>query len=361
MPAPSSRFSLGNAAPRWWLVLGALVVLFVRAYAGRGESGAAEQVRFAGSTMGTTYSVVLGEQETPSVGLSGEVAALLAEVNASMSTYDASSELSRFNRHASSEPLQVSAPLAEVLRMALEVSRASGGAFDVTGGPLFEAWGFGPTEHPQQPLDESDLRVLRERVGFDKLTLSGNKLRKTHPQLRVDLSAIAKGYAVDRVAALLDQRGQENYLVEIGGELRARGHRAPGQPFRVGIEAPVEGRRATYTAIHLSDSAVATSGNYRNHFDLGGQRYGHTIDPRTGRPVRHRLVSATVLHQSCALADAWATAMMVVGPEEAWQLAQATHLDVLLLMDHEGEALRERSTPGFTLRRVQRDATAPSP
>jgi len=360
MPAPRQQFGLGNAAPRWWLVLAVLITLFVRIYS-RDEEHALAPLRLTGETMGTTYSVVLGKEERPnaSQALHAAVRTELAGVNASMSTYDAGSELSRFNRHDSSEPVEVSAALAQVLAIALDVSRQSDGAFDVTFGPLFEAWGFGPVPTPARAVSEPELRLLREHAGYDKLSLVGRKLSKAHPALRVDLSAIAKGYGVDEVAALLEARGHRNYLVEIGGEVRVRGQRTPGQPFRVAIEAPVAARGAVHTALALSEGAVATSGNYRNQVEVQGQRYAHTIDPRTGRPVHHALLSASVLHERCALADAWATALMVVGPEQAWQLARAARLEVLLLVAGENGRIIERATPGFEARRVaDRRATA---
>lgn len=356
MPPPTREFGLSGAARRWWVVLAVLVGLSAYLYLGGGErrAGPEEATRFGGPIMGTTYSVVLGESLAASArdALAKEVHALLVDINKRMSTYDPDSELSRFNRHASTEPVSVSPELAEVVRMAQEVSRASGGAFDVTVQPLVDAWGFGPSGRAQHALDEAELEALRARVGYTKLTLEGTTLQKAHPELQVDLSAIAKGYAVDRVAALLEARGHRNYLVEIGGELRGLGRNRAGRPFRVGIEAPVNAGREVYAAVELSGAALATSGNYRNTYELEGERRVHTLDPRTGRPVQHKLLSASVLHESCALADAWATALMATGPDGAYALAQKEGLSVLLLVAGEGDALQERTTPGFAARRV---------
>lgn len=345
------QFGLRSASRRWWVLLVALVGLTWWLYAGP-RAGAPSVHRFDGSTMGTTYSVTLGGDVVASE-LAAEqqaVEALLAEINASMSTWDPDSELSRFNQHRSEAPVTVSEDLALVLRMALAVHEASEGTFDVTVGPLVNAWGFGPDGRPAAELDQSTLTALRQRVGSSKLELEGTRLRKIHPELEVDLSAIAKGHAVDRVATLLETRGHHDYLVEIGGELRGRGRNPAGRPFRVGIEEPTPDQRAVRRVIELDGLALATSGNYRNFFERDGRRYVHTIDPQSGRPVAHDLLSVSVLHERCALADAWATALLAAGPDRAWALAQRADLDVLLLVSGEHGEIIERATPGFTAR-----------
>lgn len=363
MAPPKRQFGLSDATPRWWIVLTLLLGFSIFAYSRRGESvprDAHAATEFGGSTMGTSYRVLLarpvsGRERT---ALEEQVRTLLRQVNAEMSTYEQASELSRFNRRASTEPFRVSAPLARVVREALKVSRATGGAFDVTVGPLVDAWGFGPSGRPERSPSAAELAALREYVGYDKLALEGDQLRKAHPRLAIDLSAIAKGHAVDRMGALLLQQGHESFLVEIGGELFGRGRRADGQPFRVGIESPTHADRKVVAVVALSDRALATSGNYRNRYELAGEQQVHTIDPRSGRPARHTLLSASVLHASCALADAWATALMVLGPDEAFAAAEAHGLDVLLLVEGGGEALIERQTDGFRAQRLARTPSA---
>jgi len=170
---------------------------------------------------------------------------------------------------------------------------------------------------------------------------------KAHPKLRVDLSAIAKGYAVDRVSAALLARGERNHLVDIGGELTARGFNAAGEPFRVGVEAPDPQQRRVLHTIALSDRSIASSGNYRNFYVVAGKRYAHTIDPATGRPVQHPLVAVSVLHQRCAIADAWATALMAAGPERAWALVERHHLDAMLLIEGLDGGIEEHATASF--------------
>lgn len=317
---------------------------------------------FDGATMGTTYRVVLGGRADGARVTSDRLAALqrgvdslLTAVNASMSTYDATSELSRFNARTDTTAVPISAPLAEVLRVSLAVHAASVGAFDVTVGPLVDAWGFGPTARPADALPQSVRDSLRAFVGSGLLELRGESLRKRDPRVRVDLSAVAKGYAVDVVSDWLSANGATDHLVEIGGEMQARGRNARGEPFRVGIEDPDPSGRRVRFAIALSDRALASSGNYRNFVDLDGVRYAHTIDPVSGAPVQHTLLAVSVLHARCADADAWATALMVAGPERAWALAEANDLDVGLLISTGPGEVSERFTDGF------RAAVLPSP
>jgi thiamine biosynthesis lipoprotein len=279
--------------------------------------------------------------------LQRDVDSLLRDVNAIMSTYDSASELSRLNASSRLDSVPVSAELAQVLRQSLDVYEASGGRFDVTVGPLVDAWGFGPVARPDGAPGDAVLDSLRAFVGSDKLRLGAGFVQKLHPAVRIDLSAIAKGYGVDRVSDLLLARGFANHLVEIGGELRARGRNARGAPFRVGIEEPDPDAVRVRLAVELDDRALASSGNYRNFYEQDGVRYVHTLDPVTARPVQHRLLAVSVLHAECALADAWATALMAAGPERAWTLAQDNTLDVLLLVDGGDGTVRERMTPGF--------------
>ncbi len=348
-------------APRWWLVLAALTGLSAWLYL-RPVRASDGPLAFDGATMGTTYRVVLGGRADGKTvtaeqlrALQRGVDSLLVGVNASMSTYDATSELSRFNARIDTTAVPISAPLAEVLRVSLAVHAATDGAFDVTVGPLVDAWGFGPAARPADALPPSLRDSLRAFVGSALLEVNGESLRKRDPRVRVDLSAVAKGYAVDVVSDWLSANGAADHLVEIGGEMQARGRNVRGEPFRVGIEDPDPDRRRVRFAIALSDRALASSGNYRNFVDLDGVRYAHTIDPVRGAPVQHTLLAVSVLHARCADADAWATALMVVGPERAWALAEANDLDVGLLISTGPGEVSERFTDGF------RAAVLPSP
>ncbi len=334
---------------RAWLVplvvLGVVVTLLWRPVR-LGETGARA---VGGSTMGTTWRVVFGAVPGSYDSLSTQRAidSLLVRVNAVMSTYDSTSELSRFNALRSTDSVSVSSSLAEVLQQAQDVSRASGGYFDVTVGPLVDVWGFGAVKRGDVTPDSALLDSLKAFVGFDKLVLSTSHVRKGHAGVQLDLSAIAKGYAVDRISDLLLARGLSDHLVEIGGELRGRGVNWRGEPFRVGIEEPDPESIRVRMAVLLTDQALASSGNYRNFYEQDGVRYVHTLDPVTARPVRHSLLSVSVLHRECALADAWATALMAAGPETAWTLVQSQQLNALLLIDAGEGKITERMSDGF--------------
>ena len=314
-----------------------------------GEPGR-ETYAFRGGTMGTYYSV-----QVVATGLSvarlAEVQATIERelegVNSRMSTWIEGSELSRFNRHAETTPFAVSTSTFEVISAALEIARLSGGAYDVTIGPLVDAWGFGTEAERPEPSDDEIGRLL-ERVGYEQLELdaAGSALRKLRPDLEVNLSSIAKGYAVDRVAEALLAAGFSDVWVEIGGEVRAAGKNAEGRVWRLGIERPQLEPGALQRIVPLDGAAVATSGDYRNYREVDGARISHIIDPRSGTPVGHRLASVSVVAARCMRADALATALMVLGPEDARQLARREDLAVLFLV-REGEGFDERMTPAF--------------
>ena len=273
----------------------------------------------------------------------------LDRVEERMSHYRPDSELSRFNGAQSTAPQPMSGETLGVLAEALAVSRASGGAFDVTVGPLVDAWGFGPAGRAPAAPDEAALAALRTRVGSELLEIdaAASTLRKRRAEVVVDLSAIAKGYAVDAVASLLADLGVRNYLVEIGGELRAAGANEEGAPWRVAIERPAPGAPAAQRIVPLTDAALATSGDYRNFYDLDGARVSHMLDPRTGRPVTHGLRSVSVIAERCSLADARSTALAVLGPDAGYTLAAEQGWAALFVTDDGTGRLVERETPAF--------------
>ncbi|MGC1952845.1 MAG: FAD:protein FMN transferase [Gammaproteobacteria bacterium] len=300
--------------------------------------------------MGTSYSVkVVRIPRDVDVGqLKEDVAAVLRQVNDSMSTYDGNSELSRFNQNRSGDWVSVSNQLLTVVREALRVSHLSAGAFDVTVGPVVNLWGFGPGPGRGEIPSDAQIQAAVAKVGYDRLRVRSSPpaIRKDDPDIYVDLSAIAKGYGVDQVAAHLEGRGIQSYLVEVGGELRAKGNKAPGMPWRVGIEKPTPAARTVQEIIPIRDAAVATSGDYRNFFERSGERFTHEIDPRTGRPVTHNLASVTVISTSAMHADAMATALMILGPESGFQLAERENLAALFLVK-QGSGFAELSTSAF--------------
>ena len=275
-----------------------------------------------------------------------------------MSTYLADSEISTFNHHRSTEPLKVSPDFAAVTAFALELSRASGGAFDPTVGPLVNLWGFGAAGRHLPPPDPDALAAARAACGFHRLeVMPGDRLRKALPALEISLAAVAKGYAVDGVAGLLTQGAWEDFYVEIGGEVRVRGQGPEGRPWRIGVDYPDPASTvgsAFLAILNLSDCAVATSGDYRN-FRQGedGIRTSHFIDPRTGVPVADPLASATIIAETCMVADGLATAASILGVDAALELLQRyPGTEALLVYRRPDGSLREVETSGFAAYRV---------
>lgn len=306
-------------------------------------------VTLAGETMGTTWEVKLasddlGPQEIRAAGAT--VQSALDDVVALMSTWEPDSEISRFNAHPVSDPFPVSPRTVEVMAAAQRVSEMTRNGFDVTVAPLVEAFGFGaatPTEEP--PSDERIAEILTH-VGHRLLEVDpeAGTLRKRDPAVRIDLSAIAKGYGVDRVAEALEAEGHHDYLVEVGGELRVAGEKLDGKPWRVAIERPSEGLRAIHETLDLEDAAMATSGDYRNYYERDGQRISHTIDPRTGRPIAHALASVSVVHESAMWADALATGLNVLGPAAGYHVAETLGLPAYFIVRRGDGGFESRPT-----------------
>ncbi|NCP77715.1 MAG: FAD:protein FMN transferase [Desulfuromonadales bacterium] len=332
---------------RWYGLLLLSLLLLLPAACTR---QAPEVLHLGGETMGTTWSVSLRPAEVKdSIALQAQLQARLDHINRLMSTYDPRSEISRFNQQLNRDWFAVSPPTAAVVALAQQISALTDGAFDISVGPLVELWGFGASPRGAQIPEVEQLRQALEQVGYQRLDLRLDPpaLRKQVPRLRIDLSAVAKGYAVDALKALLKQQGVRNFIVEIGGELQISGERAGGKPWRIAVEKPQEEVRAVGKVLLLKDTALATSGNYRNFYVENGQRYAHTIDPKSGRPIQHRLASVTVLDPSCARADALATALMVLGEEQGRLLCEKAGIAALFLI-HKGEAgLEEYASPSF--------------
>ena len=288
-----------------------------------------------GLTMGTSYTVELAApvNEAMRTRLVELIEAELTAINRAMSTYDPRSELTEFNRRQDLRWVPASSGLVEVLDSASRISTSTEGAFDVTVGPLVDLWGFGPEYRIRQVPDDAAIERVRQSVGYHHVQAepSAGAIRKKHSRTQVDLNAIAKGYGVDRVSTILDGQGIHDYLVEIGGELRARGTTAAGKPWRVGIERPVEGRHVVGEIVALKNRAIATSGTTEDFFEQDGRRYSHIIDPKTARPVEHAPIAVSVIADTTMEADAWATALVVLGPERGYALAQARGLAALFV------------------------------
>ncbi len=308
----------------------------------------------AGRTMGTSWSAIwhgapVGADELPSAAVEDELRRLLERVEGLMSTWRDDSEISRFNASRSTDWFEVSPETFRVVSRSLEVSAASGGAFDVTVSGLVDLWGFGHLG-PQPAPTESEIQTARRRAGWSKLELRADPpaIRKTDPLVTVNLSAIAKGYAVDRLGEFLESVGVLGYLVEVGGETRLRGSRPDGTGWRLGVEQPVAGRRRVRRVLSLSGPSrgVATSGDYRNRRKVGDRIISHTIDPRTGRPVEHDLAAVTVVAADCMTADALATTLMVLGPDDGVDYARQHHVAALFLIRH-GDGIHESLTDEY--------------
>lgn len=276
-----------------------------------------------GEIFGTTYHVRYNSTQN----LDKEIEQELFRVDTIFSLFKENSLLSRFNR--GEDKGKGNTLFAEVIKLSLEISDETEGAFDITVAPLVNAWGFGFKN--KQPLSNKQVDSLQKLVGYQHLSFNGKELTKDIPNLQIDCGAIAKGYAVDRIAKLLSDKGCQNYMVEIGGEVVVKGNNDKGEKWKIGINKPTQHALPTeedlQTLLSLTNCGIATSGNYRNFYIKDGKKYAHSIDPKTGYPVQHSLLSATVISQSCAKSDALATAFMVMGLDKAKAFVE-THKDI---------------------------------
>ncbi len=311
-----------------WLV--ALASLFLLA----GCEKPVEQVHLSGPTMGTTYNIKYVEKDgIPSPeDLHKEIDRLLEQVNDQMSTYRKNSELSRFNQYQGTEPFEVSPQTATVVREAIRLNKVTLGVLDVTVGPLVNLWGFGPEARPEVVPTDEELAKRMADVGIQHLSVEGNSLKKDLPHLYVDLSTIAKGWGVDVVANYIQSLGIDNYMVEVGGEIRLKGVNGENVPWRIAVEKPTVDERSIQEIIQPGEYAIATSGDYRNYFERDGVRYSHIIDPHTGRPINNHVVSVTVLDKSCMTADGLATGLMVLGEEKGIEVAEKHNIPVFMIV-----------------------------
>jgi len=316
--------------------------------AGCDESRAPAEI--SGATMGTRYHVTIAQPPggVDIEALRREIGTELQRINAQMSTYLPDSEISKFNRQHDVLWFEVSREFASVVTRARRFSEETAGAFDVTVGPLVNRWNFGPDKASLEMPSAAEVATLKQSIGFRLIEVRDEPpaLRKRRPEVQIDLSAIAKGFAVDRIMQFLESRGLKNCLVEIGGEIRAQGTKTGGIAWAVGIEKPVTNARLVQRVACIRDAALATSGDYRNFIEIGGRRYSHMIDPRSGYPVDHRLSSVSVIAEDCLSADAWATALLVLGPEDGYELALRQRMPALLIERTETDFL-ERATPEF--------------
>ena len=295
--------------------------------------------------MGTYYSV-----KVVSASRDGELARdiklSLDKLNKIFSTYDPNSELSKLNTASNHVKIPISEELKYILELSKSIHTETAGYFDVTVGPIVNAWGFGPDKNKKRP-SEDELKLLKKNVGMELFSVDDNLFQKSKKDLYIDLSAVAKGYAVDMVMKFLKERGIKSGLVEIGGEVKATGVKPNGKEWLIGIEKPNETLGEGIQAIvTLKDMAMATSGSYRNYVKYGDEVFGHTIDPTSGVPANTNVISVTVLHSECANADAYATAMLAMGIRKAKNLAKKLKLAAYFIVKN-GERVDIVSTEAF--------------
>ncbi len=314
------------------------------------------QLVITGNTMGTTFTVkivknnflLLGDYNLKVKEIEDGINSLLKDLNMKMSTWITDSEISLFNKAGEEEWVGISDETARVLTSALKISSLTNGSFDISIGPLINLWGFGPEKKPVRIPSEEDIKAAEKIIGYKKLTvrISPPSAKKEVKELYCDLSGIAKGYGVDAVAEYLDSKGFYNYLVEIGGEISVRGKNGKGVEWKLGVLSP-DGSNSIKKIITIGDKAMATSGDYHNYFEDKGVRYSHIIDPETGHPISHKLVSVTVIMDNCMEADALATGITVMGPERGYEFAVKNSIPIYMIVK-DGEGYRDIMTPSFS-------------
>lgn len=316
------------------------------------------QLEVTGLTMGPIpYKVIIGHypESVEPTELQQSVESALERVNQLMSTYIPDSDVSQFNASSSTDFIEVNSETATVVARALEISQQTGGAFDITVGPAVNLWKFGPDKNDFAVPSDDAIAKVAELVGYQKVSvrLDPPAIKKEIPNLKIDLSAIAKGYAVDQVAKSLDDLGCEKFMVEVGGEVFTRGERTAGGKWRIAVERPSDRGRAIGSVAEISDQGMATSGDYRNFKKADGKRYSHTIDPTTCRPVKHNLASACIIADDCMTADAIATAIMVLGVKKGQEFCEQKGIEYALVeRDSDfGNKLTEFQSGSFPLKK----------
>jgi thiamine biosynthesis lipoprotein len=324
-----------------------ILILFLLPIACNSPTG--KPVIINGMTMGTVYSVTFpSEFMENKVELETGINSILDNINQKMSTYIGDSELSIINQSTNAEWITISEELFQVIQSAQAISEQTNGAFDITIGAIVNLWGFGSTNALQTIPDPAELDNVLKVSGYKNIQLNAatSSIKKSNTKIKLDLSGIAKGYAVDRITMYLNQHGIDNYLVEIGGEVKAKGLNSMAQPWRIGIEKPLTTTREIQRIISLNNMAMATSGDYRNFFNHEGIRYSHTIDPAKGWPIIYSDISVTVLNKSSMIADALATAIMVMGPEHGFNYAKSQNIPALFIITKDDQ-LKEFFTDTF--------------
>ncbi len=307
-----------------------------------------EVFSFNGITMGTTYSIkfVVKNTDNKFDEIKGKVDSLLIEINKQMSTYINESELSRFNNFNDTNWFSVSEDLAKVLNDAIYISKETDYFYDITIGPVVNLWGFGPENNSVRIPSDEEIAKAKIKTGVNKLTvdLENSAIKKNRADLYCDLSSIAKGFGVDKVGLLLEEFEIDNYMVEIGGEVRTKGKNDKNEDWKIGISTPLS--NGLQKILKASGASLATSGDYLNFFEREGKRFSHLIDPRTGKPITHNLASVTVIDSNCKIADAYATAISIMGQNKGYEFALNKNLPIFMII-RENDKFIEKMTPHF--------------
>ncbi len=347
--APAGRAFAAATVVVVAVVLGGVVVLGAVACT-RARPAARVDVALAGETMGSTWHVKLAVPAGAARrarAMKAPIDAALERINDEMSTYRGNSEISRFNAWPSTAPFSASHELAVVVKAALDVGAATGGAYDITIDPLIDLWGFDREGRRTSPPAPAEIAAAREHTGLSRVRVDGDALVKVDPAVRINLGGIAAGYAVDVVSGLLDDAGFRDHMVEITGELCAHGTNAAGRPWRIGVKTPDIGSPGTLGEIPVVDRALATSGSYHNFFVSDGKRYSHILDPVTGAPVDSDLVSVTVLAGDALTADGYDTPFLIVGEARARQIMKRVGGMEALFVYDAAAGRRVSATAGF--------------
>ena len=300
--------------------------------------------QISGLTMSTSYNISVYSTERVEIApLKKKIQARLNLFENTFSTYRANSELSRINQNKSTENIFISLEMLKLFIQAERIFRKTGGAFDITVGPLVNLWGFGPEKKTIKEIPRREIQETLSYIGFHRVKINKGFIKKMHKDVQFDFSAIAKGLAVDEVSRLLRTQF-DNFLVEIGGEVYAAGAKGE-RAWQLGIEGPFAQSKGPQKIVALKNKALATSGDYRNFFHLKGKRYAHTINPKTGMPVQHNLASVSVITDRCSDADALATALLVMGEKKGFAFSKEKKLAVLFLIRTRSGQVLEKSSP----------------
>lgn len=336
---------------KWLYLTGLLAFIMLSGCDDHNQSRGQSALILEGRTMGTFWRISLaGVPPERKNALQQQVQQQLDRDDQALSTWKSDSALSRFNQYRGVDPVRVSHAMADIVTWSLRVGHKTEGAMDITVGPLVNLWGFGPDKQPEKIPDQAQIDAAKALTGLQHLRViqgvEGAYLQKDLPSLYVDLSTVGEGYATDHLARLMEREGINNYLVSVGGAVLTRGLNPQGKPWRVAIQKPTDKEDAIQARVDLQGHGISTSGSYRNYYELDGKRLSHVIDPQTGRPIEHKLVSATVIATTALEADAWDTGLMVLGEEKARALALREKLAVYLI-SKKGDTFTTWMSPQF--------------